>query len=1859
MFSAEGYTGGWDTSETTAPEGSGTCGSCVTCDTPGADPKLVTTDGDPTGGSGNVAQDRPAGWTGSAGGAGGSGGGGTGGTPGQYAPNAHSATNIPINLGKSNNPNGTLPPVMQAQIIFRSGNLETDAASIKNMKSPADIGGDLRWATFASQSCVRQWLGNGCLADVQPINSSDLNQGTRIRLYNYSTTPAVSSGLYVTTGLTEFRRIDIRYVNPPNPQLIVENFDDGGSTITRDWTYTRTGSAPNYNWSLAERVLIGGSLKKVREQTVVGTPGDNVRTHYELAGFTGTTPILATTSVTRTTFTTFTLADGSLARRPTQRIRYEDAAGTVPVSRIDWTYYDTDTAHAASYGRAKTRRDYIYNSNGTNYLSFWEDYAYDRPVGSSVQTTTIYRSWHGSPEANYTQALKIHRVEMPLPTVSGMNRLDYPERYIIQTLSVDTQTLSYVTNVVTADTTDITVTQTVAADANNYTIVRKYYGVSADAHKRYRLKEILQPDSTLTTYDYATEGDARKHIVKSGWRTGGGDQFHTQSETTYNRQGFQIKQVVTDLATSLITSHSEVVSPTTEVDSYGRPTKVRFNQDANEYKTIAYGCCGLDEVREVDGRVTKYELDELKRLKSVKDFFGKSSQVQTSYSYARRMNGSSESGGLSVTRTRDGVGLSVLIDTVERDASKRLRTTIYPDANADPTNSRETATVTYTALTDGKLTVTETIPITTGVNSSSSTTAFGDGSIYEISGPSVADTRFEYGTWDLGVSGRYGLTVARIALSASGATTERVTSFTDLAGRLVATRQSLGVGADADTYYEYSTSTNQLLRQTDPDGVMTLFGYNVRGERYRSAVDLNDNFTIDLGADRISESETSVVNDVVSGGVGVAFKTESRVYFPGGASTPTIISSSWTAVDGQAGRTDAQGSKTSWTEERFGGTADPANGIWSRTTIQFDGSKSVSKYDLWRPKREEFQDKGSNIISWSEVTRYDPVGRADKFKQSRNNQETELTFFENGNVRTEKNISANETTTYIRDPLGRVIQVQLPGGAGSQYKAYTLAGQLFKEWGKLQYPVRYSYDEHGRMKTMDTFRGLTAGAAPPDTGGSPDTTTWNYNAYSGRLYEKVYADGKKTQYTYTKAGRVATRTWARSAGSVVTTYKYALASWAAGDDSAVSNVYGGLTKVDYSDSTPDVSYVHDRLGRLTSVTDAIGTRTFAYVSGKLYLESENHPSSFPGTTGAVIKRLYEDGSGTTVSNRYKGFEVNFGVTTQFTNTYGYDDAGRLVSVSDGAGVIGTYSYTSNSASMVSTLTRQTGTAGALVATNTWMPYHDRLDVVANTLAGTSISSYDYTVNALGQRTSVSASGSAFSGITGASWSTWGYNDHGEVTGATHASDATRNRTFIYDSIGNRKNSRIGSSTAVGYEVNTPNSTNKYTAFFTDTDNDGVRDAGESTTASPVHDDDGNMIDDGGSGTTGRTFIWDAENRLIQVKDKSTTPKLLATYSYDYRGRRVKKETTADAVQGATKIAYLYDGWNVIAEYDLTAGNPSTTPTKRHDWGLDLSGTLQGASGVGGLIRTKIASTSYLLTYDGSGNIVELVNAADGTFGARYHYDLFGNIIYESGSAATSSLYRFNSKPVDRESGLCYYGYRYYSPAMGRWLNRDPLEEEGGANLYGFVLNDPANWYDDNGMKPQAVSRHGKGTIKGKKLNRYTHYDKHGDPVKKGNKESECGCSERGKELQKKLEEALQKIREDLKRMDKGYVDGKFDPNTPRPKTFFDLLEEMFKQSAMNQNSSYGTSLTMALNSCEKQYMKAIYDKSQDPCKPACCAFALLEKASAFTESTYIFDYASLIPNKPCEEVEEEERRGSINNAIENRMVSRHKKYQQY
>jgi RHS repeat-associated protein len=109
--------------------------------------------------------------------------------------------------------------------------------------------------------------------------------------------------------------------------------------------------------------------------------------------------------------------------------------------------------------------------------------------------------------------------------------------------------------------------------------------------------------------------------------------------------------------------------------------------------------------------------------------------------------------------------------------------------------------------------------------------------------------------------------------------------------------------------------------------------------------------------------------------------------------------------------------------------------------------------------------------------------------------------------------------------------------------------------------------------------------------------------------------------------------------------------------------------------------------------------------------------------------------------------------------------------------------------------------------------------------------------------------------------------------------------------------------------------------------------------------------------------------------------------------------------------------------------------------LDISGSLQGAGGVGGLL-VAISSTdehrASFFAYDGNGNIASQASGTDGSFHIKLEYGPFGELITMSGGAFGVCSFAFSTKYLDEESGLLYYGLRYYSPHFGRWTSKDPI-----------------------------------------------------------------------------------------------------------------------------------------------------------------------------------------------------------------------------
>lgn len=139
--------------------------------------------------------------------------------------------------------------------------------------------------------------------------------------------------------------------------------------------------------------------------------------------------------------------------------------------------------------------------------------------------------------------------------------------------------------------------------------------------------------------------------------------------------------------------------------------------------------------------------------------------------------------------------------------------------------------------------------------------------------------------------------------------------------------------------------------------------------------------------------------------------------------------------------------------------------------------------------------------------------------------------------------------------------------------------------------------------------------------------------------------------------------------------------------------------------------------------------------------------------------------------------------------------------------------------------------------------------------------------------------------------------------------------------------------------------------------------------------------------------------------------------------------------------------------------------------MDLSGSLQGAGGVGGLLSiTDHGSliTTHFPLYDGNGNITEYINSSEAVV-AHYEYDPFGNTTVATGIKADDFAYRFSTKPIDKATGLYYYGYRYYDPLTSRWPSRDPIEKRGGVNLYRFINNRALDTVDYLGLRTCTVT----------------------------------------------------------------------------------------------------------------------------------------------------------------------------------------------
>jgi hypothetical protein len=192
--------------------------------------------------------------------------------------------------------------------------------------------------------------------------------------------------------------------------------------------------------------------------------------------------------------------------------------------------------------------------------------------------------------------------------------------------------------------------------------------------------------------------------------------------------------------------------------------------------------------------------------------------------------------------------------------------------------------------------------------------------------------------------------------------------------------------------------------------------------------------------------------------------------------------------------------------------------------------------------------------------------------------------------------------------------------------------------------------------------------------------------------------------------------------------------------------------------------------------------------------------------------------------------------------------------------------------------------------------------------------------------------------------------------------------------------------------------------------------------------------------------------------------------------------------------------------------------------------------------------------------------------------------------------------------VAYYGYRYYDPQTGRWPSRDPIGEEGGVNLYGFVYNDSQQLYDYLGGKPKG---HKKGTVNGKKRPRY--------PLPKNHKIPK-----------EKLDDLLKKIEES-------------EAKDPTGKGLGELLDDLLDDYISSGSKTFTIAMQQGNSECLGKYIAAIRSGEQKRNCPACCIARFLHYQRSAFEDWYMFSpgSASFIANTSCEKIQKDIERNGI------------------
>jgi RHS repeat-associated protein len=618
-----------------------------------------------------------------------------------------------------------------------------------------------------------------------------------------------------------------------------------------------------------------------------------------------------------------------------------------------------------------------------------------------------------------------------------------------------------------------------------------------------------------------------------------------------------------------------------------------------------------------------------------------------------------------------------------------------------------------------------------------------------------------------------------------------------------------------------------------------------------------------------------------------------------------------------------------------------------------------------------------------------------------------------------------DLVTAVVDPLGQVTRL-----------AYDQRGQLIRQTSPGGRAIAYTYDEAGRITSVVAPKGNVGGAnldrfrttmtydladrvlsTSTANGSNPITVRRRYDA-DGNLTRVVDALGRETRYRYDRAGQQTTVV--RPDGTRLRT-----SYWP--DGTLKSSVDGaGHT----------TTYAEDALGRLAAVTDPLRRITRYTYDGAGNVASVTDPQ------GQVTRSSY-DNSDRPVSLTYSDEQTP-------EVSIAYNAAGMRASMTDGTGR-STRTYDS-----LGRLTRTKGKAGTVGY------IYDRLGRITK-LRYPSGSAIIRRYGADGELTDVTDwAGRKTTFTYDANGQLLQTNTPNGVTTAARVDDAGRIMAIAFS-----KETRVLGR--LMYKRDFAGKVTRETPKGLETSTQNYRYNGLGQLVANNTDDYGYDKADNLSLLPGATLSYDVANELTTLRSGGET----ARYHYDARGNRI-------GISGAQVANYGFDQMNRLMSY--RSGPTAATYAYNGD-GLRTSKTVGRATspfaydtaGRLPLVLTE-GDTSYI--YGPSGTPIERISG-DGT-PTYLHADQLGSVrlltdtngaisgraSYSPYGKATrtgaSSPFGYAGQYADRESGLVWMRARYYDPASGQFLNRDPIESVT-RQPYTYAANDPINNADPLGL----------------------------------------------------------------------------------------------------------------------------------------------------------------------------------------------------